>query len=95
MAPIGELKYMPKGDSRIMLCRECAARSKLVKEKIVEKKVEIPREKYICSKCRYKFKFRLVGDKKLKCPYCGREDSVIVDDSPDAQALLEDSEGFE
>ena len=88
--PLSEIRYVPKGNSKIALCEECRARDKKegakkkVKEEIKEEYIikesktdKIKKDSYFCRRCKYKFKFAPVNDTNLKCPYCGRIDSVV------------------
>lgn len=87
--PISEIKYVVKDkDSRIALCAECRTRDKKneAKKKVKEDDYtiresksddKIQKDSYFCRRCKYKFKFSPVNDTNLKCPYCGRTDSVV------------------
>jgi transcription initiation factor IIE alpha subunit len=93
MSPITEIKYMPRGDSRIVLCKSCYVKSKQLKDKIERQNLAKPAKKrYICTKCRYKFSYDPKSEMALRCPYCSRTETVMEDDSPSADSLLRDTE---
>src|SRR3989338_1706113 len=79
--PISEVAYLPKGNSKIALCRACREKGTnktiLNEEEDYEevkenKSPKISKDSYFCTRCKYKFKFAPVNETKLKCPYCGR-----------------------
>jgi DNA-directed RNA polymerase subunit RPC12/RpoP len=88
--PISDIKYMPKGDSKVALCSKCRAKVKSKTEK-KESASDLPGKKaYFCVRCRYKFKYRPGTHTLLRCPYCGKSDKIIEDIAPDADKLLRD-----
>lgn len=87
-APISEMRYELKGkDGRIALCSGCRS------EKAVEKKEKtwVPEKKaYLCSRCRYKFKFDEKGVSSIKCPYCGKTDRVRAYNPEMAESIVKE-----
>ena len=84
--PISEVAYFPKGNSKIALCKACREKGTKDKsilneeedyEEVKKKTSKISKDSYYCRRCKYKFRFAPVNETKLKCPYCGREDTVI------------------
>ncbi len=75
-----DMKYLPKGDSKMALCRTCikqftAAPNPALKKPTPEANVN----NYFCQRCRYKFKFNTNRNALLKWPYCGKDDKIMED----------------
>lgn len=85
-APVSDMKYIPKGDSKITLCSSCRSKNDVSKKTI--KKEQSQKIPYFCSRCRYKFKFSHDGITNLKCPYCGRSDKITEDEASTADTLI-------
>lgn len=73
--PISDVRYIPKGESKIALCSACRAKSAVQKGAAASSK-EPQKQLYICSRCNYKFSYNPRGLSELKCPYCGQSKTV-------------------
>jgi DNA-directed RNA polymerase subunit RPC12/RpoP len=88
----GDIKYIVKGpDSKVALCSKCRAQSTVEASKIKEKKAE-EKVPYICGRCKYKFKYDKSSGAALKCPYCGKNDKMMVDKVSDINKLINESD---
>jgi DNA-directed RNA polymerase subunit RPC12/RpoP len=85
--PISDLKYMLKGDSKMVLCSACRSKQKMKDEK---KGTMQDKKPYFCVRCKYKFKYKPSSQTVLRCPYCGKGDKIIEDIAPDADKLLKE-----
>jgi transcription initiation factor IIE alpha subunit len=86
-----EIKYIVKGpESKVALCTKCRQQSNVESLKVKEKPVE--RTPYFCGRCKYKFKFDKAAGRKLTCPYCGKDDKIVLDKISDINKLIEDSD---
>jgi DNA-directed RNA polymerase subunit RPC12/RpoP len=73
--PLSDIKYMPKGDSKMALCPECRAKKTTLDP---PSKKQVPNKKqYLCQRCSYKFRFNPNSVSNLRCPYCGKADQVV------------------
>jgi Trm5-related predicted tRNA methylase len=90
--PIAEIKYMvniAKGkDEKIALCTSCRAKHKLEIPKA--KKADPQKTPYFCVRCRYKFKHSPHGETNLKCPFCGKDDKIILDKAPSTERMIKE-----
>jgi uncharacterized CHY-type Zn-finger protein len=87
-----EIKYVVKGaDAKVALCDKCRSQANVEKTKIQEKAKE-NKDPYFCGRCRYKFKFDKTAGAKLSCPYCGKNDKIVVDKVSDINTLIEESD---
>jgi uncharacterized CHY-type Zn-finger protein len=87
-----EIKYIVKGtDSKVALCDKCRQQANVEKTNIQEKAKD-SKEPYFCGRCKYKFKFDRALGGKLTCPYCGKNDKIVVDKVADINKLIADSE---
>lgn len=85
--PVMDIKYMPKGNGRVAMCKDCLAKASgksnaPVKEFKITSKQEtaLPKKatngdapRYYCKKCNYRF--RSSSDNPV-CGYCGRPDTI-------------------
>lgn len=85
---IGEIRYIPKGDSRVALCNSCREINITESAKSEEAK-KSSKQPYFCARCKYKFKHNPKGMAALKCPYCGKSDKIILDKPENAEKLLQ------
>lgn len=85
-----EIKYIVKGpDSKIALCNKCREQSNVEKSKIKEKPAS-DKTPYFCGRCKFKFKFDKSTGAKLSCPYCGKDDKIVLDRVSDINKLIEE-----
>jgi DNA-directed RNA polymerase subunit RPC12/RpoP len=82
--PISDIKYFPKGvGGMTALCGECRTK-KNIKDAATSQSGSKEgqgvdnRAVYFCERCRYKFKFGHDGHTNLKCPYCSKEDQLVL-----------------
>lgn len=103
--PMSDAKYSPKGpDSVMVVCSDCRSRvGKNNKPKTVLKEIKnVEKEKpktiqnlnnkraYNCARCNYKFKFDLMSEGNLRCPYCGKSDYIVKAQNFFADKLLKE-----
>jgi DNA-directed RNA polymerase subunit RPC12/RpoP len=85
--PLGQIKYMPTGnDSRMALCSKCMA----IPVEDRKKKIESIKQPFFCVRCKYKFNFSPNGVTGLKCPYCGKDDKIVLDKPGSASTLIKE-----
>ncbi len=96
--PAASVKYVQKGvDSKIILCADCRAKNPSFAESIKSAaKKESMKQRYLCTRCKYNFKYSLNSQSVLKCPYCGKDDrlSEMQPMSADEFLKLTDDESF-
>ena len=103
--PMPDAKYSQKNqDSVMILCSDCKSRDKPKKnkssqiikevERIEEEKQKIvvnPNKKsYNCTRCNYRFKYDLMGENNLRCPYCGKADYLAKSYAFSAEKLIKE-----
>ena len=102
--PMSDAKYSPKGpDSVMVVCSDCRSRvGKNNKPKTILKEIKSEKEKpktiqnsnnkraYNCARCNYKFKFDLMSEGNLRCPYCGKSDYIVKAQNFFADKLLKE-----
>ncbi|MBN1793183.1 hypothetical protein JW826_05875 [Candidatus Woesearchaeota archaeon] len=95
---LSELKYVPKGnDSKMALCTSCLKNFNVPPGSVKKAPADAPLssvKRFLCSRCNYKFRFNTSKDSALRCPYCGRTDKIIDEDSRSAERILKGGADF-
>lgn len=88
--PVTSVKYVQKGiDSKIILCTDCRAKNPRFAESIKDAtKKEYSKQNYLCTRCKYKFKYSVNSQSVLKCPYCGKDDRLSEMQPMSAEDIL-------
>jgi len=83
--PVNQVKYVPKDENTMMVvCNDCASGKTSKKPAPSTTKI-----KYFCGRCKYKFKHDPKSLRELQCPFCGKSDR-IMDDNTDAASVLQE-----
>ncbi len=88
--PVTSVKYVQKGpDSKIILCTDCRAKNPSFADSIKDAaKKQSSKQSYLCTRCKYQFKFSVSSQSTLKCPYCGKDDRLSEMQPLSADQLL-------
>ena len=91
-----DIKYLPKGDGKMALCRTCIKQFTTAPNPALKKQVSSDSSviNYFCQRCRYKFKYNTARHAILKCPYCGKDDKIMEDKIISADHLVKESHDF-
>ena len=77
--PMSEIKYYPKGNSRVAMCTKCKSVFDVDSAKEAAHKAAMNQDMpYSCARCNYKFKLRTDQATRLMCPYCGKADKLVA-----------------
>jgi predicted SprT family Zn-dependent metalloprotease len=92
-----DVRYKNNGKDLICVeCHEAVIKKQLVSEKPQEAQTttagNIVKDKYICTKCRYKFVYK-PSSADLKCPYCSCPE--VLKDDYNAEKLLQEATGYD
>jgi len=84
--PISEIKYMPKGSTKVALCNGCREKQRTLEP---PSRKQVPNKKpYLCQRCSYKFRFNPNSVSNMRCPYCGKADQVVELEEASADKLV-------
>ena len=88
---IADVRYLALGNNKTaLLCSSCRA-GKPVKESKKPLATKQVKKSYVCSRCKYKFKYTNDGTTNLKCPFCGLSDKVREDKLISANDIIKAS----
>ena len=78
---------------RSLICLGCFDKQQELKNKEIksEKPEDHGEKKYICVNCRFNFSVKKGSPKGLHCPYCGKEQTMLIKKYKDENDLIEDS----